>query len=68
MYKKATDRDESQVKALWARITFTGLGSPPKQLANDAAIKKAVAADPKAIGYIDKADLDASVTVVLTLQ
>jgi ABC-type phosphate transport system substrate-binding protein len=32
-----------------------------------AAVKKAVAADPKAIGYIDKSEADASVKIVLAL-
>jgi ABC-type phosphate transport system substrate-binding protein len=67
-YKKATARDLSQVKSTWARITFTGQGQPPKEMSDAAAVKKAVAADPKAVGYIDKADVDASVKVVLTLN
>jgi hypothetical protein len=37
-------------------------------MSDAAAVKKAVAADPKAVGYIDKADVDASVKVVLTLN
>jgi hypothetical protein len=67
-YKKATSRDAAQIKAVWARIQFTGLGQPPKELPDDAAIKKAVAADPKAVGYIDKASVDSSVKVVLELN
>jgi hypothetical protein len=67
-YKKATDRDATQIKALWSRLTFTGEGMPPKQVPNAAAVKKAVAADPMAIGYIEKADLDASVKVILELN
>jgi hypothetical protein len=67
-YKKATGRDLHEVKAMWSRITFTGQGLPPKEMADAAAVKKAVAADRKAIGYIDTADVDASVTVVLTLN
>jgi len=67
-YKRATDRDYSQVKALWARLTFTGHAQPPKVLADAAAVKKAVAADPKSVGYIDSDDLDPSVKVVLTLN
>ena len=67
-YKKATDRDQSQIKSLWARLAFTGQARPPKLAADADAVKKAVAADPKAIGYIDKADVDASVKVVLTLD
>jgi hypothetical protein len=67
-YRKATDRDASQVKAVWSRIIFTGEGQPPKEMPDAAAIKKAVAGDPKLIGYIDKSDLDASVKVVLVLN
>ncbi len=67
-YKNATDRDPAQIKAVWSRLTFTGQGQPPKELSDSAAIKKAVAADPKSVGYIDKADLDASVKVVLALN
>ncbi len=67
-YKKATDRDAAQVKAVWSRITFTGQGKPPKELVDAAAVKKAVAADPKAIGYILKADVDSTVKVILSLD
>jgi|KBSSwiStaDraftv2_1062776.scaffolds.fasta_scaffold00725_3 hypothetical protein len=67
-YKRATDRDYSQVKALWARLMFTGHAQPPKVLADAAAVKKAIAADPKSVGYIDSDDLDPSVKVVLTLN
>jgi hypothetical protein len=67
-YKKATDRDAAQVKAVWSRIIFTGQGQPPKELPDAAAVKKAVAADPKMVGYIDKSDLDATVRVVLPLH
>ncbi len=67
-YKKATDRDAAQVKAVWARLTFTGGGQPPKEMADAAAVKKAVASDPKTVGYIDKADVDSSVKVVLALN
>jgi hypothetical protein len=37
-------------------------------MADAAAVKKAVAADPKSVGYIDKADVDSSVKVVLALN
>lgn len=67
-YKKATDRDLSQIKATWSRIVFTGKGQPPKEQPDAAAVKKAVAADPKAIGYIEKSAVDASVKVVLSLD
>lgn len=67
-YKKATDRDAAQIKAVWSRLTFTGQGKPPKELADAAAVKKAVAADPKSIGYILKSDVDSTVKVILSLD
>ena len=67
-YKKLADRDASQVKSMWSRVVFTGKGQPPIMLPNAAEVKKAVATDPKAIGYIDKSAVDASVKVVLTLD
>jgi ABC-type phosphate transport system substrate-binding protein len=67
-YKKATGRDVAQVKAMWSRIVFSGKGQAPRQLGDSVAVRKAVAADPKAIGYVDKSAVDGSVKAVLTLD
>ena len=67
-YKKATGRDVAQVKSTWSRIVFSGKGQAPKQLPDSAAVKKAVAADPKAVGYVDRSAVDGSVKTVLTLD
>jgi ABC-type phosphate transport system substrate-binding protein len=67
-YKKLTGRDSAQIKAIWAQILFTSRGVPPKQLPDSAAVKKAVAANPKAVGYIEKSAVDASVKIALVLN
>jgi ABC-type phosphate transport system substrate-binding protein len=67
-YKKATGKDVSQIKAIWARLTFTGKAQPPKEVADSAAVKKAVAADPKAIGYIEKSAVDGTVKVLASFD
>jgi hypothetical protein len=67
-YKRATGRDLAQVKSVWSRVVFTGKGQPPKELPDAAAVKKAVAADPKAIGYIEKSAVDGSVKTLLTVE
>jgi len=67
-YKKVTDKDASQVKALWSKLVFTGKATMPKEVADSAAVKAAVAANPKAIGYIDKSAVDATVKVVYSAQ
>ncbi len=65
-YKKVADKEASQAKALWSKLVFTGKATLPKEVASSADVKKAVAADPKAIGYIEKSAVDATVKVVLT--
>jgi hypothetical protein len=67
-YKKVTGRDVAQVRAVWARLIFTGRGKLPKELPDAAAVKKAVAADPNLVGYIQKSDVDSSVKVVFSLN
>lgn len=66
-YEKATGRSAAQAKATWARLTFTGKGTPPKELKSDADVKAFVASDPKAIGYVDSSAVDGSVKAVLKL-
>jgi len=65
-YHKVTGKDGAQLKAYWAKLVFTGKAQPLKELASDAEVKKFVAGNPAAIGYIDKASADDSVKVVLT--
>ena len=65
-YKKVTDKDASQAKALWSKLVFTGKASMPKEVANSAAVKALVAGNPKAIGYMEKSAVDGSVKVVYT--
>lgn len=67
-YQKLTGHDLSQVKATWSRLIFTGKAQPPKEVSDAEAVKKAVASDPKAIGYISKSELDPSVKVLLLLN
>ncbi|MYN44754.1 hypothetical protein GTP23_06665 [Pseudoduganella sp. FT93W] len=66
-YRKVADKDQAQVRALWAKLVFTGKGTMPKELGGNAEVKRAVAANPKTIGYIDKSAVDATVKVIYTL-
>lgn len=67
-YAKATGKEPAQVKAVWARLVFSGKAPPPKELPDAASVKKAVAADPKSVGYIEKSAADASVKVLSTVE
>jgi ABC-type phosphate transport system substrate-binding protein len=66
-YQKIASKTLAQVEGVWAKIEFSGKGTMPKSYGSDAAVKKAIAADTSAIGYIDKASVDDSVKVLLTL-
>jgi ABC-type phosphate transport system substrate-binding protein len=67
-YTKATGKTAAQVKAVWARLIFSGKATPPKELTSAAEVKKFVAANPDAIGYVEKSAVDSSVKVVLELN
>jgi len=67
-YSKATGKSSAQVKAAWSRLVFSGKGTPPKELGSAAEVKKFVAANPDAIGYIEKSAVDGSVKVVLSVE
>jgi ABC-type phosphate transport system substrate-binding protein len=67
-YKKVTDKDASQVKAIWSKLVFTGKATMPKEYRSATEVKKAVAGDVNAIGYIEKSAVDSSVKVILTVQ
>lgn len=62
---KVLGKTDAQYKAILARVTFSGKGTPPREFGSDAEVKKFVAANPDAIGYIDKASVDGSVKVVV---
>jgi len=65
-YAKACKKDPAQVAATWSKLILTGTGTPPSEVDSATAMKKAVAADPNAVGYIDKKDADASVKIIAT--
>jgi ABC-type phosphate transport system substrate-binding protein len=64
-YAKVVHKNPSQLTAYWAKVIFTGDGRPPNLLADSLAVRKAIAHDPNAIGYIEKSDVNRSVRIVL---
>lgn len=66
-YSKVAGKDTAQVKAIWARLVFTGKSQPPKELGNSAEAVKQVASNDKGIAYVDKSAVDGSVKVVLSV-
>ena len=62
----ALGKTSAQVKAAWSRLTFSGKATPPKELGSSAEVKKMVAANPNAVGYIEKSAVDGTVKVLLS--
>jgi len=64
-YLKFANKTPAQIKAFWSKIIFTGRGQPPPEVSNGVEVKKFIAKNPDAIGYIEQKQVDDSVKVVL---
>lgn len=63
-YRQYAGKSPAQMRAYWAKLIFTGKGFPPREAPSIAAVKKIVAGNPSAIGYVDESDVDARVKSV----
>lgn len=63
-YSGVTGKSAAQAKSTWAKLSFTGKGTPPKEGGGDDDIKRQVAGNPSMLGYINKSALDGSVKAV----
>jgi len=61
---KVLRKSAAQLTQYWARLVFSGKGSPPRSAADDGAVKAFVTSTKGGIGYIDSASVDSSVKVV----
>lgn len=64
-YAKIAGKSPAQIKAYWSKIIFTGRGRPPAAVSSDIDMKKRVASNPLAIGYVEAESVDDSVRVLL---
>jgi len=65
-YETIVNKNESQLKAYWSRLIFTGKGLPPVEIGNDKMVLDRVANDPNAIGYVSSDKVNSSVKVLAT--
>jgi ABC-type phosphate transport system substrate-binding protein len=61
---KVLGKSPRQLHLYWKRILFSGEGVPPRKLPNDSAVIEMVAANPRAIGYIDARHLDGRIKAI----
>jgi len=63
--QKALKKSNSQYKSYWAKLAFTGKGTPPKE-ASDSEMINAIKNNPNAIGFINSGKVTADVKVIAT--
>jgi len=66
--KTALRKKDSQVKAAWSRLQFSGRAKPPVEFNNPADVVKFVSENLNAIGYVRSSELGAGVKPVHTLK
>ncbi|NNM51357.1 MAG: phosphate ABC transporter substrate-binding protein [Pseudomonadales bacterium] len=54
-------KSDSQVRAYWSQLVFTGRATPPRMVTSDADMLNLIAHNPNLIGYLPKNEIDASV-------
>lgn len=62
-YQTMLMKTPESVENYWASMIFTGKAQPPRQVQPNEA-KQLVATSPRAISYIDRSQVDASVKVI----
>lgn len=64
-YTSVIGKSAASMRALWSQNIFTGKGLPPRVATPDEQMKKVVAGNRNAIGYIRASTLDGSVKALL---
>jgi len=62
--KQVVKKSGQQFLTYWKKALFTGVGTPPPVMADDAAVKSYVAANRGAVGYIAEQSLDDQVKLL----
>jgi ABC-type phosphate transport system substrate-binding protein len=67
-YESFVGKSANQVRLQWTKLVLSGQAQAPKKLNDDEAVRKAVADDPNAIGYIQSSAMDGSVKEIARIQ
>jgi ABC-type phosphate transport system substrate-binding protein len=66
-YQGLISKELPEVQSYWARLVFSGQGSPPRQLESAGEVLDVVVNNKGAIGYVDRDQLNGRVKEVLAL-
>lgn len=67
-YELLLKKKLAEINSYWARLIFSGQGSPPRQLDDFAQIRSAIMDNIGAIGYLPDSESIDGLKVVLTLD
>ena len=67
-YRLLVNKELADINAYWARLVFSGRTSPPRSFEQNQTVLDYVSANPDAIGYIERAELNSKVKVILELE
>lgn len=67
-YELVLGKTLNQVRSQWTKLMLSGQASAPAQCPSDKVVKKFVASNPNAIGYIASGALDNSVKEIWRLE
>ncbi len=62
--KSVLSKSPKQLKAYWAKMVFTGKGTPPKEIGSAANVIDLVSKNPSIIGFVPAGTAGANVKVV----
>jgi len=62
--KQILNKTESQLKAYWSKLVFSGQGQPPKVVDSSAEMLSLIAANPNMTGFVDVSEVNDSVKVI----
>lgn len=66
-YSEILHKSDSEMRAYWSRIIFTGQGNPPIQESDDASVVATVSSNKDCVGYVDKSAANDNVKIVYTI-
>jgi len=67
-YSAVIGKSVNEVRKQWTRLLLSGQASAPLKCPSDKIVKKVIAANPNAIGYIDTSALDDTVKEILRIN
>lgn len=67
-YRALLGKELPEIQSYWARLVFSGQGSPPRQMENADEVIEIVVNNKGAIGYVDRKKVNTRVKVVLDLS